>query len=77
MSETKRGRCRSCNQVVIWCKTVTGKNMPLDPHTSIEGNIDLVDGVGHVVAKSKIGDELRHRSHFVSCKEADAWRRKN
>jgi hypothetical protein len=61
-------RCRSCHKAIVWAKTVTGKSMPLDVEPVEGGNIQLVDGIAHVV-------ELLYLSHFATCSSAARHRK--
>ena len=54
-------RCRSCNAQIIWFKTNTGKNMPLDADT-VEPTDDELD-------------LSRHVSHFATCPYAHMHRK--
>lgn len=82
-----RGSCRSCNDPVIWTRTTRDKVMPVDPDPHPAGTLDLlvVDrGVSApkfvrclVVPDAPSGTERDdlHRSHFVTCPNADDHRR--
>lgn len=50
-------RCRSCQQVIEWQRTTTGKQMPVNPQ-----RITVIDAQGRTV----VGRE----SHFASCPAA-------
>jgi hypothetical protein len=67
-------RCRSCHKAIVWAKTVTGKSMPLDVEPVEGGNIQLVDGIAHVVGKGAQG-ELLYLSHFATCSSAARHRK--
>lgn len=54
-------RCRSCNAKIIWFRTASGRNMPVDADT-VEHD-DLILDLG------------RHTSHFATCPKADQHRR--
>lgn len=66
------GKCRSCGTEVVWCKTRSGKSMPLDAVDPSTGNVRIVDGVAHVGADGS----GHYVAHFVSCPEAAKWRRR-
>lgn len=77
-------RCRSCGAPVRWIRSATtGKNMPLDAEPTSDGNI-LIDtlGLAHVHASPTaaiergIPDQPRYLSHFTTCPDAAAHRRR-
>lgn len=65
--------CSSCNAPVIFARSTTGKWMPLNPSPRLGGNIELRDGVAHVVAPDPLVE--RYTSHFVDCVNASSHRR--
>jgi len=72
--------CASCGAEIIWCRTDTGKRMPVDAHPATDGNF-ILDGdpqlpTARSVARvdSEPGQPL-HRSHFATCPHADRYRR--
>jgi hypothetical protein len=56
-------KCRSCQQLIVWFKTATGKRMPVDATTTQP--TDRADQL----------DLKRHISHFATCTEANVWRK--
>jgi hypothetical protein len=69
--------CRSCEALIIWAETTTGKRMPLDERPSAKGNLVFVGGV----ARAATDDDRRlHRplytSHFATCPDAATFRRR-
>lgn len=56
-------RCRSCEALIVWFKTASGKRMPVDAETTqpidAEHQLDL----------------SRHRSHFATCPNSAQHRR--
>jgi hypothetical protein len=54
-------RCRSCRQTIIWFRTASGKNMPVDADTVKPDDDEL--------------DLSRHVSHFSTCPQANQHRR--
>lgn len=73
--------CRTCGQRIIWCRTETGKRMPLDPEPHMDGNLvitsrELLPTVRPVSRANPGPGELRYRSHFASCKQATQHRRR-
>lgn len=59
--ERRIARCRSCRAQIIWFKTATGKNMPVDADT-VEPDDDELD-------------LERHKSHFATCPNANQHRK--
>lgn len=70
--------CRSCGEPIRWAKTSAGKNIPVDIEPTSEGNIVFEDGVAVVLPalQAKTYDGEKFISHFVTCEDADKWRRK-
>ncbi|MBX9670486.1 MAG: hypothetical protein K2X93_22990 [Candidatus Obscuribacterales bacterium] len=56
--------CRSCNERIVWMKTSTGKNMPVDAETLEPGDDEKT-----------IFDTKRHTSHFSTCPNAAQHRK--
>lgn len=54
-------RCRSCRSMIIWFRTASGKNMPVDADT-VRPDDDALD-------------LSRHVSHFATCPQANQHRR--
>lgn len=76
--------CKSCGASIIWARTPAGRTIPIDREPSDDGNVRL-SYEGHkanalVVGKSddlfSIG-EPRHQSHFATCPNADAHRKRD
>jgi hypothetical protein len=67
--------CRSCGAALEWAKTTTGANMPLDLGPYADGNLVVVNGVARAPTPEDAGRE-RRRSHYASCPQGAAWRRK-
>lgn len=67
--------CRSCQQEIIWAKTVTGKSMPIE--RADDGNLIVVKGIAHVIPKGEepVADMQRFVSHFATCPKAELHRR--
>jgi hypothetical protein len=65
--------CSSCKARVLWAKTTTGKDIPLNPDPVIGGNLELQDGVVRYVKPS--GTVALYTSHFSNCPNADAHRK--
>lgn len=61
------GTCRSCGARVEWATVAaTGRRMPFDPPVTVLSRLDEYVEV----------DMDRTRSHFATCPDAEAWRRK-
>ena len=74
-TNANHGRCKSCGAPIVWVKTVKGHNMPLDPTPVAGGNIQILDN-GRAQIVSTHPDVIRSVSHFATCPEAGAHRRK-
>lgn len=74
----KTAQCRSCGKEIVWTETEKGKRMPVDVEPSHLGTFSLVPD-GEVIrafwAKPGTDSDLRV-SHFVTCPDADKFRRK-
>lgn len=75
--------CRSCSRPIIWTKTERGRAMPVDAEPSKDGNVSLRwahDGATVLSSVPKpslaFGRRDLRKSHFASCKDAGAWRRR-
>lgn len=55
-------KCRSCGAEIVWLRTKSGNNMPVDAET-----------VDH---NDYMFDPAKHRSHFATCPDADEHRTK-
>lgn len=75
------GNCTKCGALLKWIKTESGKNMPLNfpgeqrivvvaKHPEQAGDPDYQKELMGVV-------QLTYTSHFVTCPNADEFRRKN
>jgi hypothetical protein len=68
--------CRSCQAPIRWEMTDSGKRIPLDPEPVENGNLRFDDHV-HVIVTAYADDPMpRYLSHFATCRDADAWRKK-
>ena len=76
--------CTSCGALILWAMTLAGKRMPVDAISDDAGNLRLVQEAGQLVARitpptqttSLFDAEPRYRSHFATCPNADAHRRR-
>lgn len=55
--------CRSCNALIVWFRTASGKRMPVDEATTLPTDAE------HQL------DLKRHKSHFASCPNANEHRK--
>ena len=72
------GSCKSCGAVVRWAKTVKGNNIPLDPTSTNDGNMILLNGIAYVVSanyKKEHPDESFYVTHFATCPNAKRHRK--
>jgi len=65
-------KCSGCNAEIIWMHTMSGKRMPVDAKSEkrfvVTGNNDEGEPVGAV--------RDTYVSHFATCPQADAFRKK-
>ena len=69
--------CRSCEALIIWAETATGKRMPIDERPTAKGNLVYVSGV----ARAATDEDRRlkrplYTSHFATCPDAPMFRRR-
>ena len=68
--------CGTCGAEVIWCRTETGKRMPIDAKPCADGNLllDASELLPTVRPVSRIGRVQQqgplYKSHFATCKHA-------
>ena len=71
--------CRSCGAPIRWVRTTYGRLVPIDPDPVSNGNIVIqpISGTADYVRKGAYIDQTwdRYVSHFVTCPDADAWRK--
>jgi hypothetical protein len=75
--------CRSCEAPIVWCRTRSGKSMPVDADPVERGEFYLVEGddgklEAHHVGSSAEGvadDADRYTSHFATCENAAQHRK--
>jgi hypothetical protein len=65
--EKRTSRCRSCQRMIVWLKTVNGKNIPIDFDTCPVDHPDEFD--------AKDRGELV--CHWETCPDADKHRRRS
>ena len=77
-------RCKACGQRILWGATENGKNMPLDPTPTPDGNVATVESEGGrllaIVLRPLEAAEARYHgrdlfvSHHSTCVLAEAFR---
>lgn len=68
-SKDPTGNCRSCGAMIVWFKTISGKNMPVNiTEQALE---DAKEGEFY----NPKNDE--HIAHFATCPNADKHRRRS
>ena len=65
--------CRSCRSPITWVQTAKGEAMPLNPRPELGGNVELLNGVAHVVKAEP--NVRRYTSHFSNCPQANGHRK--
>lgn len=76
-------RCRSCNARILWALTTKGRRMPIDPEPVQGGNIELEDRgrmfppLATFPVKVDNMTTKRYTSHFATCPNANAHRKKH
>jgi hypothetical protein len=79
--EYKTSRCSTCSAQVIWARTVHGIPMMVDAQPTERGDLALqprqsgTPQVWKPTPEQRAGRAL-YRSHFATCPDADAHRRK-
>lgn len=71
--------CSACGAPIRWATTTKGRRMPIDPDPHPQGNIileHLGEGVAPIAHVNAGPIEGGYRSHFVTCPNADDFRRK-
>ncbi len=82
VAQQEQDTCRTCQKPILWAVTRNGKDMPVDPEPSPDGNLKLTDRPGMAplaevlpVAK-RFGMKRLYTSHFTGCPGADRWRKR-
>lgn len=73
MSDLKKhyGKCRGCGAEILWAKTLSGKNIPLDTKAPVfMVTMDEVEGQKKPMA---LGIKSGMVSHFSTCPDADKF----
>jgi hypothetical protein len=74
--------CRSCRAPIWWCRTPTGRSIPVDPEPVSQGNLVVGERTAYAGRAARVlrsGEEpaegeTRHVSHFATCPDADRHR---
>lgn len=75
-------RCRTCNASVVRAiSEATKKPSVIDANPSPDGNVELVAAELAVLyriipAEKREGRTNLHKSHFATCRDAGAWRKR-
>ena len=67
-------RCRSCKAEIIWVETIGGSKVPLDAKAEKRYVDEVLGPAGQTGGKVVLVDT--YLSHFVTCPQADEWRKK-
>ena len=69
----KTSRCKhpKCNAIIVWLKTVKGKNMPVDMESLTEDDITDLD-LGE--SEHPLYRHGEHTSHFETCVAAQEFK---
>jgi len=68
--------CRTCEAAIVWAHTSSGKAMPLDAKPCEDGDLEIVDGLAVKVGLFTPPGGPRWKSHFATCPQAKAHRRR-
>ncbi len=76
---SEQAHCSSCGAPIRWAKTASGKSMPLDAEPCELGSMILMPSGVVMVVTPNYGDKSlkRYRSHFASCPNSAAHRKKH
>jgi hypothetical protein len=71
-------QCKSCGAAIVWAESITGRPMPFDAQPAVNGRWVIVVGKARLASPE---DKILHRdmynSHFTTCPQADAWRKRS
>ena len=74
----RTGQCASCKADILWVKTAKDRPIPLDALPVANGNIYL-DEQERAIYRTKDTDPTIatwYQSHFVTCPDADRFRKR-
>ena len=75
----KTTACKSCGAPIVWACVASGKRAPFDLAETPDGEWGIDDREAQPRAE-KIDRDIEtqpgHKSHFATCPDAKAWRRK-
>ena len=71
MPEIRTARCRYCPELLVWCRTVNDKNMPVEADSIDEADLEF-DEQGRPMYDRDAG----HEPHWANCPGADEARRR-
>lgn len=70
-------QCRSCLAPIFWAVTKNGKLIPVDLHTSLDGNVEITPTPGDGPPAATVHAQppvvttgTLHHTHFTTCKYA-------
>lgn len=84
-ARTAQTQCRSCGAPVVWAWVVRGSalpdrrgawQVPFDAQPGMLGTAALLDCAGDLVAFEGTAGGQQHASHFLTCPQREAWRRR-
>lgn len=74
--------CRSCGAQIEWCLTSTGKKTPINAEPDREhGTIKQRGGYAHILSgddlqRAREAGETLYVSHWATCPQSRAWRKR-
>lgn len=71
-------KCRSCDASIVWMKTSTGKNIPVDTDTVDERDLEYVYDERNRFNdyRTPVFVPKNHTAHFATCPDAAKHRRR-
>jgi hypothetical protein len=70
-------KCTTCGSDIVFVRMESGGKMPLDAHPLVGGSILIrEDGIGVVVPPDARAGRVLYVSHFITCPQAAAHRRR-
>ena len=70
--------CKSCKAKIVWCKTSTGKSIPVDMYSLPESDkVLLIDRWRNGDNTPLMFNPQKHIAHFATCPNAAEHRRKD